>query len=37
MKELEGEASGVPIGRPIGNTELYVVGAGEQLQPVNPV
>jgi len=32
LKELAGEIA-APIGRPIGNTELYVVGEGGQLQP----
>jgi non-ribosomal peptide synthetase component F len=36
LKELEGEAA-APIGKPIGNTELYVVGEGGQLQPVGCV
>jgi amino acid adenylation domain-containing protein len=36
LKELEGLAA-APIGRPIGNTQLYVLGEGRQLQPVNSV
>ena len=36
MTSLEG-LSAAPIGRPIGNTELYVAGRGGQLQPVNSV
>lgn len=27
----------VPVGRPIAGSQLYIVGAGEQLQPVNSV
>jgi len=36
LKELEGQVA-APIGRPIGNTQLYVLGEGQQLQPVNSV
>jgi amino acid adenylation domain-containing protein len=36
LQELEGMVN-VPIGRPIGNAQLYVLGGGEQLQPVNSV
>jgi amino acid adenylation domain-containing protein len=36
LKELEGQVA-APIGRPIGNTQVYVVGAGGQLQPVSSV
>ena len=36
LEELEGMLS-APIGRPIGNTQLYVLGEGEQLQPLNSV
>jgi amino acid adenylation domain-containing protein len=32
LEELEGRAA-APIGRPIGNTQLYVMGEGGQLQP----
>src|SRR6185436_13749181 len=32
LKELEGMVA-APIGRPMGNTQLYVLGEGEQLQP----
>src|SRR5258708_4908912 len=34
LNELEGRAA-APIGRPVGNTRLYVLGAGQQLQPWN--
>jgi amino acid adenylation domain-containing protein len=36
VKELEG-MSAAPIGRPIRNTQLYVMGEGGQLQPRNSV
>ncbi len=36
LKELE-ELIAAPIGRPIGNTQLYVLGEGRQLQPQNSV
>ncbi len=36
LKELE-ELVAAPIGRPIGNTQLYVLGEGRQLQPQNSV
>jgi len=35
--EVLAEKVAVPIGRAIGNTELYVLGEGQQLQPVNSV
>ena len=36
LQQLEGQV-GAPIGRPIGNTEMYVLGESGQLQPVNGV
>ncbi|HKQ08223.1 MAG TPA: amino acid adenylation domain-containing protein, partial [Blastocatellia bacterium] len=36
LEELEGQAA-APIGRPIANTQLYVLGAGQQPQPCNSV
>ncbi len=36
LKELEAMAA-APIGRPISNTQLYVLGEGGQLQPSNTV
>ena len=36
LEELEGMAA-APIGRPIGNTQLYVLGEGGQLQPSNSI
>ena len=36
LRELEGLV-GAPIGRPIGNTRMYVVGEGGQLQPKGSV
>jgi amino acid adenylation domain-containing protein len=34
LKELEGTMA-APIGKPIGNTQLYVLGEAQQLQPLN--
>jgi len=36
LQQLEGQAA-APIGKPIGNTELYVVGESGQLQPRNGI
>jgi amino acid adenylation domain-containing protein len=37
QSSAETEAVAVPIGKPIGNTRLYVMSAAMQLQPVNSV
>ncbi|MFC0210899.1 non-ribosomal peptide synthase/polyketide synthase [Paenibacillus chartarius] len=34
INKIEEHAVNVPIGRPISNTSVYIVGAGNQLQPV---
>jgi amino acid adenylation domain-containing protein len=36
LQQLEGQVA-APIGKPIGNTELYVLGESGQLQPVNSI